>query len=164
MAASISQASCGPWRIASLGARVFARVSETLARLDALDPGGSWRNRPGNSLRQLFLFWAPQTHATLEQRLRVLDRLRKSQPDPAWKLMLGILPGMRDSFSPPPPTRWRDFTADNPEVVTYALIGKGAEGITERLLDDVGANVTRWNQLLDRLGNLAPIPTWPSAN
>lgn len=136
----------------------LAHVSEVLARLDALDPGGRWANRPGSSLRQLFLFWAPQTHATLDQRLRVLDRLRKFQPDPAWKLMLGILPGMHDSFSPSPPTRWRDFTADNPEVVTYALIGKGAEAITERLLTDVGTSATRWNQLLARLGSLAPDP------
>jgi len=134
----------------------LARVSEILAALDAVDPGGRYTNRPANSLRQIFLLWAPQTNATLDQRMRVLDRLRRSQPAPAWKLLLGILPSGHDSFSPSPLTRWRDFTADNPEVVTYGLIGKGAEAITQRLLDDVGVSAARWNQLLDRLSNLAP--------
>jgi transcriptional regulator with XRE-family HTH domain len=146
------------WALESLAwsPEYLARITEILATLDALDPGGKFSNRPGNSLRQIFLIWAPQTNATFEQRLRVLDRLRISRPNPAWKLMLGILPTGHDSFSPSPPTRWRDFSADNPEIVTYALIGKGAEAITERLLQDVGTSVVRWTLLLDYLASLAP--------
>lgn len=134
----------------------LGRVSEILARLDTLDTGGRYTNRPANSLRQTYLLWAPQTNATLDQRLRAIDRLRKSQSDPAWRLMLGILPSGHDTFSPSPPTRWRRFTAENAEIITYALIGKGAAAITERLLEDVGISAVRWSLLLGRLADLAP--------
>jgi transcriptional regulator with XRE-family HTH domain len=132
------------------------RVSLALARLDALDPGGRYLNRPANSLRQIHILWSPQTHATLDQRLRVLDLIRHDESDAAWKLMLGILPGGYDSFSPVPPARWRDFSTEQPEEVTYALVGKGAQAISERLREDVGTSVARWESLLDRLGNVAP--------
>ena len=39
----------------------IARVASILARLDAADPGGRYSNRPGNSLRDIFLLWQPQT-------------------------------------------------------------------------------------------------------
>ncbi|MGB8843585.1 MAG: helix-turn-helix transcriptional regulator [Aliidongia sp.] len=134
------------------------RVSLALARLDTIDPDpdGRFRNRPASSLRQIHILWSPQTHATLDQRLRVLDLIRHDESNAAWKLMLGILPGGYDSFSPAPPARWRDFSTEQPEEVTYALVGKGAQAISERLREDVGTSVARWESLLDRLGNVAP--------
>jgi hypothetical protein len=132
----------------------LARISNILARLDQLDPGGRYMNRPANSLRTTHLLWSPQTHATLTQRLRVLDQLRKHLRDPAWKLMLGILPGGHDSFSPTPVTRWRDLSNGDVELVTYALIDKGARAIVERLLVDVGSDAGRWGTLLDRWSDL----------
>ncbi|AUW47192.1 hypothetical protein CUJ84_pRLN3000054 (plasmid) [Rhizobium leguminosarum] len=132
----------------------LGRVSSILAALDEIDPGGRYSNRPANSLRTTFLLWAPQTHATLDQRLRVLDRLRERYPTAVWKLMLGILPKGHDSFSPAPPPRWRDFSTTAPEVVTYALIEKGALAIIDRLLADVSTDVPRWEALLDLWANL----------
>jgi transcriptional regulator with XRE-family HTH domain len=130
------------------------RISNILARLDQLDPGGRYMNRPANSLRTTYLLWSPQTNATLTERLRVLDQLRKRLRNPAWKLMLSILPSGHDSFSPTPVTRWRDLSSDVVEVVTYALIDKGAKAIVERLLTDVGSDAERWITLLDRWSNL----------
>ncbi|WP_245449731.1 XRE family transcriptional regulator [Rhizobium leguminosarum] len=132
----------------------LGRVASILAALDEIDPGGRYTNRPGNSLKTTFLLWAPQTHATLDQRLRVLDRLRLRFPKAAWKLMLGILPKGHDSFSPTPIPRWRDFSATVPEVVTYAAIEKGALAVIDRLLADVSTDVSRWEALLDRWANL----------
>ncbi|WP_244425787.1 helix-turn-helix domain-containing protein [Rhizobium etli] len=132
----------------------LGRVASILAALDEIDPGGRYTNRPGNSLKTTFLLWAPQTHATLEQRLRVLDRLRLRFPKAAWKLMLAILPKGHDSFSPAPTPRWRDFYARAPEVVTYAVIEKGALAVIDRLLVDVSTDVSRWEALLDRWANL----------
>jgi hypothetical protein len=144
------------WALESLvwATEYLGRISNILARLDQLDPGGRYMNRPANSLRTTHLLWSPQTNATLSQRLRVLDQLRKRLRDPAWKLMLGILPGGHDSFSPTPVTRWRDLSSDDVEVVTYALIDKGAKAIVERLLADVGSDARRWITLLDRWSNL----------
>lgn len=133
------------------------RVSHVLARLDAIDkPPGRNGNRPANSLRVIHLLWSPQSYATFDQRLRALDLIRKRESEAAWKLMLGILPKGHDTFIPTSMPRWRDFTVDQLEVVTYGLIGRGAAAITVRLLQDVGANATRWSDLLDQFDALAP--------
>ncbi|MDF0579227.1 helix-turn-helix domain-containing protein [Bradyrhizobium yuanmingense] len=144
------------WALESLAwpPQLLLHVSLVLARLDQLDPGGRYLNRPAASLRTAFLLWSPQTNATLSQRLKVLDRIRKRYPDPSWKLMLGILPTGHDSFSPTATTRWRDFSTDKKEVVTYQLIGKGAEAVLDRLLEDVGSNAARLVTLLDRWSDL----------
>ncbi|MDD1537407.1 MULTISPECIES: helix-turn-helix domain-containing protein [unclassified Bradyrhizobium] len=144
------------WALESLAwaPQHLPHVSLVLARLDELDRGGRYANRPAASLRTAFLLWSPQTNATYSQRLKVLDRIRKRYPNPAWKLMLGILPTGHDSFSPTPLPRWRDFSTDKKEVVTYQLIGKGAEAVLDRLLEDVGSNAERWVTLLDRWSDL----------
>ncbi len=47
------------------------RISNLLARLDAIDvKPRRYSNGPARSLRQIHLLWDPQTHATLDQRLR----------------------------------------------------------------------------------------------
>ncbi len=144
------------WALESLAwsPQLLLHVSLVLARLDEMDRGGRYLNRPAASLRTAFLLWSPQTNATFSQRLKVLDRIRKRYPKPAWKLMLGILPTGHDSFSPTPSTRWRDFSTDKKEVVTYQLIGKGAEAVLDRLLEDIGSNAARWVALLDRWSDL----------
>jgi transcriptional regulator with XRE-family HTH domain len=147
------------WALESLAwsAELLPRVTLVLARLDAIDnPPGRYANRPSNSLRQIHLLWLPQTHATLEQRLRALDLIRKCESNAAWKLMLGVLPRGHDSSSPSPLPRWRDFTVDKAEPVTWPLIGRGAAAISERLLADVGLDPVRWQLLLDRLADMVP--------
>lgn len=132
----------------------IAPVAHILARLDAADPGGRYSNRPGSSLRDIFLLWEPQTNTPLSQRLKVLDRLRNSHPEQAWKLMNSILPSGHDSVSPSGRTRWRDFDATERETISYPLIRQGAREITRRLLEDVGTDVGRWEQLLGRLSDI----------
>jgi hypothetical protein len=135
------------------------RVTHVLARLDAIDTKPRrYANGPANSLREIHLLWGPQTYATLDGRLRALDLIRKRESNAAWKLMLGILPGRHDTSTPSPMPRWRDFTVDKVETVTWGLIGRGAAAISERLLVDVGLSPARWSLLLDRLGDLAPEP------
>jgi len=35
------------------------KVTDLLATLATIDPGGSWSNRPARSLRQIYLLWLP---------------------------------------------------------------------------------------------------------
>jgi hypothetical protein len=99
------------------------RVTLVLARLDAIDnPPGRFGNRPANSLRQIHLLWLPQTYATLDQRLRALDLIRKREPASSWQLMMSLLPSDCDSSSYSPNPLWRDFTVDAVEAVTWPLI------------------------------------------
>ncbi len=147
------------WALESLAwsPELMPRVSHVLARLDGIDnPPGRRANRPSNSLREIHLLWIPQTFATLAQRLKAIDLIRKREPEAAWKLMLGILPQGHDMSTPSPMPRWRDFSVDRVETVTYGLIGRGAAAITNRLLEDVGARPDRWVQILDRFPDLAP--------
>ena len=147
------------WALESLAwsPDLMPRVTHVLARLDAIDdPPGRSANRPANSLREIHLLWIPQTFATLEQRLAALDFIRKREPDAAWKLMRGTLPKGHDTSTPSPMPRWRDYTVDHVESVTYGLIGRGAAEITKRLIVDVGLNPERWTQLLDLFADLAP--------
>lgn len=133
------------------------RVTHVLARLHAIDvKPRKYVNGPMNSLRKIHLLWLPQTNATQDQRIRALDLIRKHEPAAAWKLMLRILPSGHDSADPSPVPRWRDFSVDKTEVVTWKLIGLGAAKITDRLIQDAGADARRWGKLLGRLNDLAP--------
>jgi transcriptional regulator with XRE-family HTH domain len=136
---------------------LLPRVTLALGRLDAIDvPPGRYANRPANSLRQIHLLWLPQTYAALDQRLRAIDLLRRREANAAWKLMLAILPRGHTSSTHSPSARWRDFSVDKVETVTWPLISRGAFAIGQRLLDDVGLDVGRWQQLLERLTDLGP--------
>ena len=79
-----------------------------LARLDSVDPGGKWGNRPGASLRRILLSWSPQTYAGPEQRLKVVDAIAKRFPQVGWNLLVRLAPRAHDTsdFSPMPD--WRD--------------------------------------------------------
>jgi hypothetical protein len=134
----------------------LARATDLLARLTALDRGGKWANRPGRSLRQIYLLWHPQTNAPLQDRLSVLNRLRKVEPDVAWQLFLDLYPTAHDTTRDAPVPRWRDFSAEKLEPLTNASIYNGAAKIGEWLLEDVGLDTRRWNQLIERFGELAP--------
>lgn len=132
-------------------------VTHVLARLDAIDTKPrSYSNGPADSLRKIHLLRMPQSNASLEQRLRALDLVRKRESKAAWKLMLGILPQGRDSWIPSPVPRWRDFSVDQVESVTWELIGRGAAAVSERLLADAGLDAARWADLLEHFGDLVP--------
>ncbi len=148
------------WALESLAwsPQYLGRVVVILAKLAARDPDPNSRhgNRPAPSLRNIFLLWHPQTFAPLSARLRVLDQVRRREPDVAWKLMLGILPRGHDTAMPASHTRWRDLSADQQEPVTYALIAKGAQEIATRLLADVGIKADRWRDVIKAFANLPP--------
>lgn len=136
--------------------RYLGRVVVILGALARLDPGGKYANRPKNSLLSIFRLWMPQTSVALNDRLLVLDRLRKSEPDIAWQLMIKLLPSGYDVATPGPQSRWRDFATEKLETVTYDLIGKGATGIAARLLEDAQKNATRWRAIFEVYAHLPP--------
>jgi hypothetical protein len=134
----------------------LAPATAVLARLAALDPQGSSGNRPSNSLRRIYLLWHPQTNASLQERLAVLNRLRKKEPQVAWDLILDLYPKAHDIGHNAPVPRWRDFSVSDPEPVTRITIRKGAEQLGLWLLEDVAADATRWAQVIKRFSDFAP--------
>jgi hypothetical protein len=132
----------------------LSRVVVVLAVLARLDPGGRLGNRPSNSLKEMFLIWSPQTYATLEQRLRIIDMLRKHESVVAWKLMVDILPEPHSISSPSPTPRWRDWIPDTHQSMTWGELFKGAHETVTRLLEDVGVDGERWKTLIEHLASL----------
>lgn len=129
-------------------------VSQHLATLSRLDPGGTLGNRPFESLRSIFLIWNPQTAASLSHRLAALDNLRQNVPDIGWRLMLAILPKQHDVSTPSHAPRWRDWKDVRDERVPFEEYGQAIDVLVARLLDDVGANGERWSTLIRILGDL----------
>ena len=127
-----------------------------LARLDSVDPGGKWGNRPGTSLRRILLSWSPQTYAGPEQRLKVVDAVAKRFPQVGWNLLVRPAPRHHDTsdFSPMPD--WRDFAPDREEEITLVAVQEAAAAIGRRMLDHVGLDPGRWGQVLDHWAAFDP--------
>lgn len=94
------------------------RVSIILARLSLLKIDDNWANKPDASLQAIFRSWMPQTAASVEQRIKVLEMLIKQFPDIGWKLCIEqIMPASRlghYSYKP----NWRGDASGAGQVVT----------------------------------------------
>jgi len=132
----------------------LARAVLILATLDRLDPGGKLGNRPSNSLKEIFLIWLPQTNASIEQRLQVLDMLRKREGVVAWKLMSNLLPEPHAISMGLTSLRWRDWVPDVRPSVTWGEIWTAIHEIINKMLEDVGNDGNRWKSLIESFGHL----------
>lgn len=104
---------CLAWKPKSL-----PRVSLILARLSQLKIEDNWVNKPDASLQSIFRSWMPQTSASIEQRIRVLELLIKRYPDIGWEICIEqIHSGSRlghYSYRP----NWRSDASGAGQVVT----------------------------------------------
>ena len=66
------------WALEALGhhKNYFLRVVEILFKLSLLDGGEKWKNRPINSLKEMFVFWNPQTPFNPTQRIEILKLMQ----------------------------------------------------------------------------------------
>jgi addiction module HigA family antidote len=132
-------------------------AARLLARLAALDPYPNSRlaNRPLRSLKEIFQLWYPQSKAGPDKRMRVLNALRRREPEVAWRLLCSMLPEMTGGFSTPTHSpRWRDWAPEEPPRVTYGEIWAGTREVVERLLEDVGTDGKRWRSLIEKLDDM----------
>ena len=95
--------------------RLF-QVAAALARLTAVSAPGNWGNTPARSLQSLFRAWWPQTMATSERRLAVLDRLIRDHNESAWFLMVSMLPRGSQMASPNAAPVWREDDAGKADL------------------------------------------------
>jgi hypothetical protein len=80
------------WALESLAwaPQYLTRVSLILARLTEVSIAGNWANTPINSLHDFFRSWFPQTGATIERRIAVLDVLVQEHPEAALQLLKAL--------------------------------------------------------------------------
>jgi len=69
------------WKPQNLG-----RVTAILAQLSRIRIDDNWANKPIASLEAIFRSWMPQTAASLEDRIKVLEMLAARSPDIAWQI------------------------------------------------------------------------------
>lgn len=119
-----------------------------LAKLAEHDPGGRWANRPASSLREIFLPWLPHTRASLDDRVAVLDRLRRATPAIAWKLMVSLLPSFHQTSMSTYKPRWRDGEPENRPNITLGELERHVDAMTQRLVDDAHKDGSRWADLV----------------
>ena len=82
----------------------LSRVSRILAALDERTPREASGNSAFRSLIYIFLPWLPQTTASVEQRIKALEKLAKYHPEAAWRLLIGLLPNQQPDVNGYPPT------------------------------------------------------------
>lgn len=126
------------------------RVALILARLDTIGFGRSGNN-PFRSLREIFLPWHPCTNTNVDDRLQVIDRLRKQFPDTAWRLLLSQLPEVESTALPTSRTRVRGWSDGLPVPQMRADISKASQEALGRAIADAGTSVDRWSKLGDAI-------------
>ena len=134
----------------------FRRVALLLSKLDALDPGGKSGNRPIDSLRDVFVAWAPGTNATLVERIAVLDEIIAKEPKTGWRLTAQLLPKFHDVKSPTQRPRFRDAGASEREVLTVGKIRETYDAVTDRALSALSEDSARWKEVVEAFPRFSP--------
>jgi hypothetical protein len=133
----------------------FGAAIDLLARLDAIDPGGRLSNRPFASIETIFTPWFPETAASIESRLAVVDGLRDRHPDVAWRLLVTMLPDFHGAHFHTHEPQFRDWKPPARNVTNVEYFEMVA-GVVERAVQDAGNDPERWAELLNEGTQLAP--------
>ena len=139
----------------------LGRVVPLLACLDQVDPESELHpvdhlrnrsaHRPLGVLKEVFRSWAPQTSASLDERLGVLDRLRGSHGDGAWYVMRSMLPEMHSVGHPTSRPSVREWGGDVRKGVAHAERIRTISEVVLRMLEDAGSSGRRWSELIGHL-------------
>ncbi|MRG54587.1 helix-turn-helix domain-containing protein [Phyllobacterium sp. SYP-B3895] len=134
-------------------AEYLPTVTSLLLRLGDVDPKqDSLLNRPENSLRHIYLTWFPQTNVPLVERMAILDAMRSQHPDAMWRLTMALYPQGHDNATNTPTPMWRSFDSfGTREIVTNGTVRNAAEILGRWILEGVGHDYARWDEVLDRL-------------
>lgn len=133
--------------------KLLLRSAICLARLAAIDPGGSLSNRPINSLRAIFLSWSPNTSARAKQRTAVLAHIVKAVPAIAWPLLTKLLPRSHDTSSPTATPKFREFGDAEEEALTYGVVWESQAAVVRLALEQVGQDPERWATLIGAMSD-----------
>jgi hypothetical protein len=130
------------------------RAALVLSTLASLDPGGRIQNRPINSLREIFLWWNPNTNANVVERLNTIDMILVHKPEIGWQLLSMLLPEMQSSSSVTAKPRWRDFGDLSEDSRTPHGQMQYVVGIGDRAIANVNSSPDRWKVILNSLRGL----------
>ena len=87
----------------------LSEVVDLLGDLSNREPQDNLSNKPSNSLMMIFRYWMPQTGATVQQRIGVLERLKERNPKVAWKILSDQIQSRRQIGEYAYKPMWRDY-------------------------------------------------------
>ncbi len=135
--------------------KYVSEVAVVLAELENHDPGGTWANRPINSLKTIFLPWLPQTEASFEKQVVAIKAVKKNYPDTAWKVLLNLLPNQNQISTGTYKPRWRqDIPGDWKPEITKGEYFKQVSKYAELAVELATADPNKLSELAGNLDNL----------
>jgi len=138
---------------------ILSKVARVFVKLSCLDPGGKSSNRPWNSLIAIFKPEFPQTTASVETRLTVIDTLLKYEQSIGWKLVISLLPELYPGFvSRITVPQYRNWAKNWIVEVSYHDYMEFSKGISERILNKIKEDPdVYWPELFSLLERM-PLP------
>lgn len=130
----------------------LTRVGLILARLYDIDPQKGWSNRSLRSLQRVFLPWRSQTTASVEERIKVIDKIVQRHSKPAWDLLLSLMPDVLKASTDTRMPMWRDWPSVRGGATTPTEYWQQVTAYANRLAALVGTDVERWLQLINKFG------------
>ena len=132
----------------------ITQVSLALARLTELDLGGRNHPRPSGVLHGIYRFWHPETSATIDERLEVLDLVTSRYPDLAWSLLKLLVPQGNDSASSGSKPRWREYDEPQNDAITYSDIFRQVNWAADKLIKLAAEDPSKWEDLAENFVQL----------
>lgn len=132
--------------------RFLVRVSLLLADLCRLDKGKATANRAFASLKGVFLWWMPQTYASIDQRKQTLKMLMAKKPELAMRLLKHLSPHVSNigHYSRKPIWRLRDEFEQRVKNAAYL---DGLDFTCSALIELAGKDPMRWKTVLKLADN-----------
>jgi len=131
------------------------RVSKILAQLCRSKINDNLANKPDASLQAIFNSQMPQTAASVEQRVKTLEKLNKDYPEIGWKICIEqIKPSFRIFFNSYKP-RWRSNTSGGGQVVTRKETYDFTRKALDFLIDWPSHDEKTLGDLVESLGGIS---------
>jgi hypothetical protein len=146
------------WALESLAwfPQYLSRTSLILARLSAIDPGGSLSNRPINSLSEIFKSWHFQTLASFDERMQGLKLISEREPEIAWTILIRMLPDTMSGVAfPTHKTRWRMFELETEKPITWNEIYDTHSAAVDMLISIFDFSEAKLSKLIDDADRLS---------
>jgi len=128
-----------------------------LAKLDTIGPSEyPTSDKPFNSLASIFKVWYPQTNATLNQRIQVLQALQKAYPDVAFKLYNTSVKNRSDYAWPTQKMRWRLFQQTRSIRIPRSKILGMLDFMIDQMMTLTSNNASKAVILIGKLSDINP--------
>lgn len=162
-------------RLAEDGGSYFSEniyTSDGVPKLAEVKLNDNWVNKLEHSLAAIVRCWMPQTAATIDQRLQILDLVVQKSPEVGWRLCL-------DQFDPASTIgnhsarpRWRADAAGAGEPVSYGDMHQMARRALDLAIGWPSHDDRTLGDLVDRLegfpddqdGVWAAVKAWVATN